>query len=197
MGLFKSIGSFLNDFTGATSASNAAYSQSRSLANLSYQHQKEFAQNAHQWEMEDLKKAGLNPALTTGASSAGSIAGGGSTGGQGQAQSSGIDLISTLAGTINQTRQTDAQINQAGAQSELFRAQAISIIEKLPLEKKEKDAIIKNIQEDTRYKGYFPTTIGNNQSAFGFGGGTTTTVYSKGGKIRVNGRHNKDRTNAQ
>lgn len=37
--------------------------------------QKEMAQNAHQYEVEDLKKAGLNPILSAMGSSAGSIAG--------------------------------------------------------------------------------------------------------------------------
>lgn len=37
--------------------------------------QKEMAQNAHQWEIQDLEKAGLNPILSTNGSTAGAIAG--------------------------------------------------------------------------------------------------------------------------
>ena len=95
MGLFSSVGSFVNDVFGATSSSNQAFKQSKYFANQSYQQQKEFAQNAHQWEMEDLQKAGLNPALTTGASSAGAIAGGGSTGGQG-VTGTPVDIMSSI-----------------------------------------------------------------------------------------------------
>lgn len=128
MGLFGGIGNALNAFTGATDASDRAFGQSKYLAGLSYKQQKEFAQNAHQWEAEDLKKAGFNPALTTGASSAGAIAGGGSTGGSGSAVSSGIDLISSIAGTINQTRQTNANTKVADSQSSLNTANAVYAI---------------------------------------------------------------------
>lgn len=159
MGFLSSVGGILNDLTGATSASNAAYSQNRQLASLSFQHQKEFAKNAHQWEMEDLKKAGLNPALTTGASSAGSIAGGGSTGGSASpVTGGGLSALSDIAGTINQTRQTNANVDQLDATAALQRAEAMRIIEMLPLDKKEKEKVIKNlgltgenIKENTRF----------------------------------------------
>lgn len=76
MGLFSSIGNMLNDITGATSAQKANYKQ-----------QKEFAKNAHQWEVEDLKKAGLNPVLSAGGNGASAGGSGGST------NSSGVNPI--------------------------------------------------------------------------------------------------------
>lgn len=59
MGLFSSIGKMFNDITGATSA-----------AQQQYGYQKEFMQNAHQWEVADLEKSGLNPILSADGSGA-------------------------------------------------------------------------------------------------------------------------------
>lgn len=59
MGLFSSIGKIFNEITGATSA-----------AKQQYQYQKEFMQNAHQWEVADLEKSGLNPILSADGSGA-------------------------------------------------------------------------------------------------------------------------------
>lgn len=116
--MLGSIGKALNSLTGASASQSKAHQSSKSLANLSYEQQKEFAKNAHQWEMEDLQKAGLNPALTTGASSAGAIAGGGATGGSSAGSSGGLNLLSTIADIYNNTRLTNAQIDQLDAQTE-------------------------------------------------------------------------------
>lgn len=108
MGLWSSVGGFLNDITGVSSASNRAYNQSTKLSNLSFEQEKYFAQNAHQMEAQDLLKAGYNPALTTGASSAGSIASDGGTGNAGYTGSSaGINPLSIID-AINTTKQTNA-----------------------------------------------------------------------------------------
>lgn len=107
-GLGKAVGSAMNHITGVTSSSNQAFSQSKYLANLSYQQQKEFAQNAHQWEMQDFEKAGLNPALTTQSSSAGAVASGGDIGTSGYAGTSAGNPILDIIGAINTTNQTNA-----------------------------------------------------------------------------------------
>lgn len=59
---------------------------------------KEFAQNAHQWEVEDLGKAGLNPVLSANSSSAASIAG--QAGGGANAGWGGLSEIANSAGTL-------------------------------------------------------------------------------------------------
>lgn len=63
----KAIGSFINNASGATEA-----------ANVNWTHQKELAQNAYQWEVEDLTKAGLNPVYS--ANSQGATTGGANPG---------------------------------------------------------------------------------------------------------------------
>lgn len=58
-------------------------------ANKAYTRQKEMMKNAHQWEVEDLRKAGLNPILSgTGGSGAGSF---------NSPQAEGIDTASAIA----------------------------------------------------------------------------------------------------
>lgn len=147
MGMFSGVGGFLNDITGASSAQNKQYQHSKALADRSFAQQKEFAQNQVQWYADDLEKAGFNRALSTGASSAGS---GGATSGSTSAVTSGLDLLGGIVGAINQTRQTNAQTEQAGANSEYLRAKALETIEMLPISKKEKQAYIKYLNERDR-----------------------------------------------
>lgn len=105
-----------NDITGATSA-----------ANLNNKYQKEFAQNAHQWETDDLKKAGLNPILSAGGG--GAAASGGGTAGTG---SIGItDAANSAAGLLQTVSNIDLQKSQedaADADAELKRAQAAGVM---------------------------------------------------------------------
>lgn len=125
MGLFSSVGSIFNKVTGATAS-----------ANLQNKFQKEFAKNAHQWEMQDLQKAGLNPALTaTGGNGASAGGAGGTTGSSGI---NPIDAIGSMIGMRNQTAQTNADAN-------LKNAQAMQIIEMLPFEKDVKLQMIQNL----------------------------------------------------
>lgn len=103
MGLFSSVGSFFNDISGATSS-----------AKLNNKYQKEFAQNAHQWEVKDLQKAGLNPVLSAGGSGA-SASGGGS----GNQASLGVTDIANsatnLIGTLSGKEKNDADIKNTNA----------------------------------------------------------------------------------
>lgn len=97
MGFFSSIGKIFNDITGASSA-----------AQLNNQYQKEFAQNAHQWEVEDLKKAGLNPILSAGGQ--GATAGG--SGGAQMANTGITDIANSAAALIKTQSDIDLQQSQ-------------------------------------------------------------------------------------
>lgn len=100
MGLFSSVGKIFNDVTGASSA-----------AKYNTQMTREQMKNAHQWEVEDLKKAGLNPILSAGGSTAGAIASGSSG-----MQAGGIgglsDIMNSAAGIAKTMSDMDLQTSQ-------------------------------------------------------------------------------------
>lgn len=159
-GDFMGLGSTLNDITGATSS--AALQQKYAIQNAAINHayQKEFAQNAHQWEAEDLKKAGYNPALTATGGSGASASGGGSFGGGGgQSAMNPFDILNSIVGMQNQTSATKSQNNLNDANAALAIAQAKNI----PWETKIKlfDAITKRmgVRNDIRESWNIPEGI--------------------------------------
>lgn len=143
---------------GANSASKAAgasWKQQVLMAMFQRDWEKEKMQNAYQWTVEDMEKAGLNPILATrnGANSGGGItAGAGDTSGlksAGQIAAQGLQNIipaaisaySGLKSTENQTTQTetDAILKQAEA--------AKTVAETKNLPEKMKSEILKNIAD--------------------------------------------------
>lgn len=119
-----SFGGALNALTGATSAAkqNQKYALQSGAINNAYQ--KEFAQNAHQWEVEDLKKAGLNPVLS--ANSGASASGGGV--GSGSIAQSGINPIETAIGVWNgfeQAQNTGADTRRKNAETDNLEADTL------------------------------------------------------------------------
>lgn len=141
MGLFKSIGDMFNDLTGASSA-----------AKYNTQVSKEFAQNAHQWEVADLKKAGLNPILSANGSTAGSIAG--SSGNMTQANTGISDIMNSASGiakTISDMDLNNSQekVNSANVGKTTAETQGIVESNKwIPTEKKAQTA---NLNSQTLY----------------------------------------------
>ena len=118
MGLFSSIGGIINDLTGVSSSASQGFKYSQALSNLNFEQQKYFAQNAHQLEMADLQKAGLNPALTAKGGSGASASGGGGIAGNGGSPTANIfGIMSELAGVFNATKQTNANTQLQGAQA--------------------------------------------------------------------------------
>lgn len=121
------VGKIANKLTGASSAASKSYKYSQGLAEINNAYQKEAAQNAHQWEMADLEKAGLNPALTaTGGSGASLSGGGGGSAGGGGGGISPIDILNTIVNMQNQTSATESQIqlNDAEGKATLINALA-------------------------------------------------------------------------
>lgn len=112
-----SIGGILNNVTGVTSSAkqaqkytqqNMATSQGMTLEQMAkaYEYEVNSAKNAIQWQMQDLKNAGLNPILAAGyggANLGGAVSGGmgapsGSTGTSG---GNPLDLIQSIASAKN------------------------------------------------------------------------------------------------
>lgn len=109
---------------------------------MQYQNQQEERRmkNAHQWEMQDLIKAGLNPALTAAAPTAGAIAGNG-----GSAGSIGAQMASTLQTGFDNSANRKIQ-------SALGAAGVFNNIRKIENEAGVQEAQIDNIDADTSGK---------------------------------------------
>lgn len=102
-------GGFLNSITGASNSAKQSAKYSSWLAQQNNEFQKEMAQNAHQWEIEDLKKAGLNPVLSAGGSgaSAGGFGGGGTVGMQAGSLGGISDIINSASGLLKLSSEID------------------------------------------------------------------------------------------
>lgn len=101
MGLGSSIGKLVNSVTGATDA-----------AQTNWKYQKQAMQNAHQWEVQDLTKAGLNPVYSANSqgASTGGVSPGMQPGGSGLFNSA-ITAMTESAKLIQGQKKIDAEVN--------------------------------------------------------------------------------------
>ena len=162
MGLFSGAGSFLNDFTGATSAGKQSQKYALQSAVVNNKYQKEFAQNAHQWEIADLKKAGLNPVLSAGGSGATASGGGVASASETSAGYSPLDILNmgaTAFKTMQEGKNIGADTLNKGVQNQLLKIDlmirsgaADADIKKAFQELANMQAMEKNVIQDTDTK---------------------------------------------
>lgn len=138
------LGSIIN----ATLGTYTNYQANRSAAKREYEYAKNFAQNSHQWEVKDLKKAGLNPALSQQGSSASAIAGK-------NVDVEPVDVASILNNSMNlynSSRQVDSEITKNNAEIGKIEAEAGKTLAESKIVKKygskeKQSEIAKNLQD--------------------------------------------------
>lgn len=106
---------------GANQSNNAAFQMQANSINA----QKEFMQNRHQWEVEDLRRAGLNPILSA-TNSAGGAVSGATTNVTGPDIAGALNKIANSAFARKQTEllEKDLQVKQDNAKANLANADA-------------------------------------------------------------------------
>lgn len=142
------IGSAVAGTIGGIYSANKSASSAKQTMRTSIAWERERAKNAHQWEVEDLKNAGLNPVL--------------SNGGQGAATSGVAPVTPDTSGYMNagnalstglqnflQGKELENQTNIANAQSDNLQAQAQNIRTQTKWYPKETAAKIANMQSQT------------------------------------------------
>lgn len=136
------IGAGIGALGGFGGKNKSGMSAKQTALLMQYQNQQEERRmkNAHQWEMQDLIKAGLNPALTAAAPTAGAIAGNG-----GSAGSIGAQMANTLQTGFDNSANRKIQ-------SALGAAGVFNNIRKIENEAGVQEAQIDNIDADTSGK---------------------------------------------
>lgn len=183
MGLFSSIGGVVNDILGGTTSARKAQQYALQQQSIQNAYNKQTMQNLHQWEVEDLKKAGLNPALGYGGNTSG-IATGTASGPQ-AATGNPIEMIATAVGIGNQLREmelTSANKTKADSESKLMDAQTAKQIAENPYVSEQKKAEIANIKANTQFtneraRGYSESESSSESS--GWGGSSSIKLGKK------------------
>lgn len=188
MGLFSTVGGFVNDILGGTTSAAKAQKYALQQQSLQNTFNKETMQNLHQWEVEDLKKAGLNPALSYGGNTSG-IATGTASGPQ-AATGNPIDMIATAVGIGNQLREmqlTSANKTRAEAESKLMDAQTANTIAENPFIAEKRKSEIANLNATAKY---------TNERARGFSESESTSETNgwggSAGIAKITGSINKN-----
>lgn len=108
------IGEYIHDITGASASAKQQFNNQMELQNNAQDFAKWQMGNAHQMEVQDLEKAGLNPVLSAGGGGASASVGGG-TASAGNPNANPIDMIMGLINTAKGVEKTDAEIKNINA----------------------------------------------------------------------------------
>lgn len=140
----------------ASAQSNKA---ARQLQRMQIKWERERAQNAHQWEMADLKKAGLNPALTatggSGASTSGISGAMPDTSGMqnaGNIIANSAKMIADKQNVESQTDLNEAQRDNVNADTTQKTITNSNLDKSQKAEIKNKEAQTRSMNVDTRYQ---------------------------------------------
>lgn len=153
MGFLSGIGSIVNNILGGTSSAKQAQTYAMQQQAASNAFNKETMQNLHQWEIEDLKKAGLNPALSYGGNTSGI-----STGTASGPQASTGDPIAMIANaigignTLKEMELTSASTTAKNKEAEKTEAETAGILSANKYVDDEKKNQIANTMADTALK---------------------------------------------
>ena len=146
-GIAGALGGILGSRTSASSANSA------NKAQIAWE--RERAKNAHQWEVEDLKKAGLNPVLSTneqGANTAGISPKVADYSGLSSAGQLLIDGFTKWKETENNTKQTDATTAKEQAETTAINKNNKYIDKEKEAEIQKKQQETRNLKVDAEYK---------------------------------------------
>lgn len=145
----KSAGNLLYSATGARQSSKDQFKYQTELQKQANEMNVYNAQHKHQWEMEDLAKAGINPVLTangSGANTSGATAGGATAG---TPQGDILGAIQSAVNLANQMKQTDSNIELQKSQANLADTQSAKNINENKWIDPTSKAKIKNINSAT------------------------------------------------
>lgn len=115
---------FVGDIFASDHAADTAYEKNSALQGQNIAWQREQLQNKHQWEVEDLKKAGLNPILSAQTGSSAVSAGAPSVSASPASLTKALDAVASSALSKKQTELAEfqSQTDRIRADADMLRA---------------------------------------------------------------------------